>query len=85
MASLENAGRPYRVVLETPSLAALRAAVQSGLGVTCRSALFMENAIPSRELPPLPHVTYVSRVRENPHPAITRLAELIRTASRDLR
>ena len=40
LAALEQAGRPHRIVLETPSLAALRAAVDSGLGLTCRTTSF---------------------------------------------
>src|SRR6202012_3880723 len=56
LAALEKAGLPYRIVLETPSLTALRAAVRSGLGITCRSALFMDSAIASDQLPPLPHI-----------------------------
>ncbi len=80
LAALEKAGRPYRIVLETPSLAALRAAVQSGLGITCRTTHFMDTAIdPEGALPALPHVAYVRHIRSNPHPTISRLADLILT------
>ena len=85
LAALEKAGRPYRVVLETPSLAALRAAVESGLGVTCRTAHFMEAAIgKSEKLPPLPQIAYVRHMRGDPHPTVERLGELILSAARAL-
>ena len=55
LAALDQAGRPHRIVLETPSLAALRAAVDSGLGLTCRTTHFMDAAIDAEEgLPALP-------------------------------
>jgi len=85
LAALEKAGRPYRVVLETPSLAALRAAVESGLGVTCRTAHFMDAAIGKGEkLPPLPQIAYVRHMRGDPHPTVERLGELILSAARAL-
>jgi DNA-binding transcriptional LysR family regulator len=85
LAALEQAGRPHRIVLETPSLAALRAAVNSGLGLTCRTTHFMEKAIGSDEtLPALPQVAYVRHIRSNPHPTISRLANLIQAAALEL-
>ena len=85
LAALEQAGRPYRIVLETPSLAALRAAVESGLGITCRTTLFMDTVCGSKEtLPPLPHIAYVRHTRSNPHSTIARLADLIQTAALEL-
>ena len=85
LAALDRAGRPYRIVLETPSLTALRAAVESGLGITCRTTHVMDNKIgASKALPPLPQVAYVRHVRSNPHPAIARLADLLRAAALEL-
>lgn len=85
LAALEQAGRPYRIVLETPSLAALRAAVNSGLGLTCRTTHFMDAAIGSEDaLPALPQVAYVRYIRSNPHPTILRLSDLILTAALEL-
>lgn len=85
LAALEKAGRRYRIVLETPSLAALRAAVESGLGVTCRTTHFMGEPITAKGvLPPLPSVAYVRHVRGNPHPAISCLADLIQAAALEL-
>jgi DNA-binding transcriptional LysR family regulator len=84
LAALEQAGRAYRIALETPSLAALRAAVESGLGVTCRTEHFMEAGISAKSLPGLPSVAYVRHVRSNPHPTISHLADLIQTAALEL-
>jgi DNA-binding transcriptional LysR family regulator len=85
LAALEQAGRPHRIVLETPSLAALRAAVDSGLGITCRTSHFMDAAIGTGGmLPPLPHVSYVRHVGNDPHPTVSQLGELVRTAALEL-
>jgi len=83
LAALDRAGRPYRIVLETPSLQALRAAVDSGLGLTCRTTHFMDRPVetgPGRPLPPLPHVAYARHIRGRPHPTISRLADLVLSA-----
>jgi DNA-binding transcriptional LysR family regulator len=83
LAALEQAGRPHRIVLETPNLAALRAVVDSGLGITCRTTHFMDAAIGAGEaLTPLPQVSYVRHVRADPHPTVSRLGDLIRDAAR---
>lgn len=87
LAALDAAGRPYRVVLETPSLSVLRAAVDAGLGVTARTRIFSDRVL-SREaaarLPGLPQVAYVRHTRANPHPTIGRLADLMNAAVLDL-
>ena len=84
IAALEKAGRPYRIVLETPSLAALRAAVESGRALTCRTTHFLNGAIAKGTLPALPSVAYVCHVRGNPHPTIACLADLIQKAALEL-
>ena len=87
LAGLDASGRPYRIVLETPSLSVLRAAVHSGLGVTCRTELFGARQIgceSAATLPSLQAVSYVQHLKANPHPTVTRLADLIRTAVLDL-
>jgi DNA-binding transcriptional LysR family regulator len=87
IAGLDAQGRAYRVVLETPSLSVLRAAVLSGLGVTCRTELFGGRRIgceATAGLPGLPNVAYVAHLRATPHPTIARLADLIRAAVLDL-
>jgi len=86
--SLENAGRHYRIAVETPSLTGLRAAVRAGLGVTCRTELFVDEEltplIPKKHLPALPSVAYALFTRENPSPAAARLSELVREAVSNL-
>lgn len=81
--ALERAGRPHRIALETPSLSALRAAVQAGLAVTCRTALFRPGHAPldTAELPALPKVAYVKHARPSPHATILRLAALVEAAA----
>ncbi len=80
LAALEAAGRPYRIVLETPSLAVLRACLDSDLAITCRTSVFSGRAIGTDagpDLPALPQVAYVRHTRPAPHPTIGRLADLI--------
>ncbi|HUD30310.1 MAG TPA: LysR substrate-binding domain-containing protein [Novosphingobium sp.] len=56
--ALDEAGRPYRITVETPDLAALRAAVRAGLGLTCRTGMFLRDVpIMQAGLPDLPHVS----------------------------
>jgi len=82
--ALDAAKRPYRIVLETPSLSVLRAAIDAGLGVSCRTSVFSRQFITAGALPPLPHVAYVRHTAAQPHPTIGRLANLIRAAVTDL-
>jgi DNA-binding transcriptional LysR family regulator len=82
--ALDGAGRPYRVVLETPSLSVLRAALDCGLAVSCRTDVFSRKAIEANSLPALPEVAYVRHTRAEPHRTITRLADLIGAAVLDL-
>ncbi|WP_426009493.1 LysR substrate-binding domain-containing protein [Caulobacter sp. DWR2-3-1b2] len=85
LAALERDGRPYRVALETPSLSALRAAVEAGLAVTCRTALFRPRTPPIEAgLPAVPQVAYVRRVGPAPHPSIARLSDLMHAAALEL-
>lgn len=85
LAALERDGRPFRVALETPSLSALRAAVEAGLAVTCRTALFRPLTTPIEAgLPVVPQVAYVRRVGPAPHPSIARLSDLMHAAALEL-
>jgi DNA-binding transcriptional LysR family regulator len=87
LAALEAAGRRYRIVVETPSLSALRSALESDLCVTCRTDVVLKRPIDPAEvpgLPPLPRVSFVRHTREEPHPMVGRLADLIRDAVLDL-
>lgn len=80
LAGLKAAGRDYRVVLETPSLSVLRAAVAAGLGVTCRTEIFSDRHLGDCGLPVLPSVGYASHTRASPHGTILRLADLMQSA-----
>jgi DNA-binding transcriptional LysR family regulator len=86
LAALDREGRAYRVALETPSLSALRAAVQAGLAVTCRTALFLPGSPPLEEvgLPELPQVAYVRRTNDSPHASIAKLSQLVHAAAVEL-
>jgi DNA-binding transcriptional LysR family regulator len=80
LAALDAAGRPYRVVVETPSLSVLRAALDADLCVTCRTTVVLERPIEPAEapgLPPLPSVSFTRHTRPDPHPMVRRLADLI--------
>jgi DNA-binding transcriptional LysR family regulator len=87
LAVLEASGRPYRIVVETPNLSALRAALDSGLSVTVRTDMVLGRRIDPADaptLPPLPAVAYVRHTRDDPHPMVARLADLIRDAVLEL-
>jgi DNA-binding transcriptional LysR family regulator len=78
LTSLDAAGRRYRIAVETPNLSTLRAAVQGGLGITCRSQLFLRElvALPADVLPTLPSVAcFLARGRQL-NAAARRLADL---------
>jgi DNA-binding transcriptional LysR family regulator len=80
--ALESAGRPYRLVLETPSVAVLRAAVDGGLAVTCRTVTLLGAQRPSFAIvgAPLPRVGFVLRVGASPSIAVLRLNSVLRGA-----
>jgi len=84
--ALQDAGRRFRIVVETPSLSGMRAAVAAGLGVTCRTDLVAGwgglPAVPKTLLPPLPEVGYVLLRSEDPTEAGRRLGELTEAALR---
>lgn len=76
--ALEAAGRPYRVAVEAPNLAALRAAVEAGIGITARTSLFGEEMNPprGRRLPKLPTVGLIIYTTDTPSPAAQYLGAL---------
>ena len=84
--ALQDAGRRFRIVVETPSLSGMRAAVAAGLGVTCRTDLVAGwgglPAVPGALLPSLPDVGYVLLQSEDPTEAGRRLGELTEAALR---
>jgi len=89
LAALDEAGRPYRIVLETPSLSVLRAALEADLAVTCRTRIFSDREIDiegpgAPPLPPLPQVAYTRHIGRDPHPTVERLSAMMEGAVRDL-
>jgi DNA-binding transcriptional LysR family regulator len=84
--ALEAAGRSYRVLIETPSLSALRAAVESGIAITCRASHSLDDALNSIDqdaMPGLPSVSYVLHARTPLSTGIRRLYELMRATVSD--
>jgi DNA-binding transcriptional LysR family regulator len=82
--ALQDAGRRFRIVVETPSLSGMRAAVAAGLGLTCRTELMAGwgglPAVPPDLLPALPEVGYVLLRGEDPTEAGRRLGALAEEA-----
>jgi DNA-binding transcriptional LysR family regulator len=77
--TLEAAGRPYRIAVETPNLTTLRAAVEAGVGVTCRTRLFArEEPLSLDGLPALPHVSCIVQTSATLDTAAAQLAVLAR-------
>lgn len=77
---LEDAGLQWRIAVETPNLATLKAATSAGLGITCRTHLFLEDsaALEHKRLPQLPRVAAILRAGDKLDKAAQRLAELAR-------
>ncbi len=86
IASLEASGRRYRLAVESPNLSTLRAAVEAGLGITCRTHLFLRDAEPLQvdTLPALPNVACI--IGQSPHidQVTKRLADLAAEVVRGL-
>jgi len=78
IASLNAAGQPWRIAIETPNLSTLRAAVEAGLGLTCRTHLFLPDSasITDAALPLLPKVACIIGKAGDLGQATERLAEL---------
>jgi DNA-binding transcriptional LysR family regulator len=80
--ALRAARRAYTVVLRTPSLAGLRAALEAGLAVGCRTALLRSGSIEvlgaAERLPPLPNIAFSMYVPRPMSPAARRLATVVR-------
>jgi DNA-binding transcriptional LysR family regulator len=83
--TLEREGRSYRIILETPNLPGMRAALRAGLGITCRTrgfALSEDLPIPaSGTLPALPDIDTVMLRRDLLGDAATDLADLLEEAA----
>lgn len=78
--ALDASARPWRIAVETPNLSTLRAAVEAGLGVTARTALFLPDDVPLPPgvLPSMPPVTTIIRAGERADVATLRLRDLSR-------
>ena len=77
--ALEEAGRPYRIAVETPNLSTLRSAVEAGLGLTCRTHLFLDDArLLKTPLPDLPNVACILQTADALEGATQHLADLAR-------
>ncbi|MCP6324128.1 hypothetical protein NL453_27270, partial [Klebsiella pneumoniae] len=70
----------WRIAVETPNLATLRAAVAAGLGITARTHLFQDDmtVLEHERLPSLPRVAAILRTSDKLDRAAHRLAELAR-------
>ncbi len=86
IAALDAAGRPWRITVETPNLSSLRAAVDAGMGLTCRTHLFLpetgRNVDPT--LPALPRVAFMVGKAGETGAVTARLIELATEIVRDL-
>jgi DNA-binding transcriptional LysR family regulator len=83
LSALDGIGRPWRIVLSTPSLAGMRAALRAGLGVGVRTARWLEDdlVIVDAELPPLPEVELaLLRGPETGELVVERLRTALRSA-----
>jgi len=80
--ALRRVGRRYNVVLRTPSLSGLRAALDAGLAVGCRTPLLGSGNIQllgaAEGLPALPEVAFAMQVPRALTPAARRVAGLVR-------
>ena len=75
---LDAAGIRWRIAVETPNLTTLRASVEAGLGLTCRTHRFLPQPtdVAPGVLPDLPQVASISRARGEQGPAAERLFDL---------
>lgn len=82
LSALDAIGRPWRIVLSTPSLAGMRAALRAGLGIGVRSERWLEPdlRIIDDTLPPLPDVELVLLTAANTGEMVV---ERLRTALRE--
>lgn len=78
--TLEAANKPHRIVVQTPHLTDLYAAVSGGLGITCRTGLFAHglNVIRNSRLPKLAPTAISLRTQNIENPAVARIDKMIR-------
>ncbi|GBR10126.1 LysR family transcriptional regulator [Asaia siamensis] len=87
LTTLQNAGREHRILLETPHLPGLRAALKSGLGASARTTGYAAAAglpvMASGSLPNLPDLPTILFKRRGISEAADDLAELLVQETRD--
>lgn len=79
--ALDDQGRAWRIAFETPSLDGVRAAVEAGLGIGCRTARFSGDlAVPDEcaSLPQLPRAHWSINCRRHGGKATAAVAALLR-------
>ena len=86
IASLEAAGLRHRIAVESPNLSALRAAVAAGLGLTCRTHIFLRDAEPvaSDAMPALPNIACIIDTHPSADAPTAHLANLAAEVVRNL-
>lgn len=80
LAALRDINRSYRIVLEAPSMSTLRAGVDAGIAITCRTDLFRPwgaELLDSPDLPPLPNVSCVLAKRPDATQVVRNLSEIV--------
>lgn len=86
-AALESMGRSYHVALQTPSLLGMRAAIEAGLGIGCRTRLFAAGRLPVLDdpnLPDLAEIAYAVLRARRLGPAGASLAAIVEEAVAEL-
>lgn len=83
-AALALAGKRCRIAFRSPSLPGVRAAIEAGLGIGCRTRTFAAGRLPvlgdESGLPRLPRMAYALYRGRSPTPAATALGELVEAA-----
>ncbi|MBV1825052.1 LysR substrate-binding domain-containing protein [Komagataeibacter oboediens] len=83
--TLGQAGRDYRIMLETPNLPALRAGVRGGLGISCRTRRFAAAedlpVLPAKALPDVPEIETVLVRRNDASDVVHDLGDLLAEAA----
>ncbi|RXR23699.1 LysR substrate-binding domain-containing protein [Sphingobium fluviale] len=84
--ALDSVGRPFAITLETPSISVLRAAVESGLAVTCRTVAFLGNQFEPLDIGcgATSEIAYMVSVHPSANSTVLALVELIKAAIRKL-
>lgn len=86
LSALDQIGRRYRIVVEAPNLATLRAAVEGGLGITCRTSLFAASSLllDRQVLPALPQIGLILSAAEDALRPTENLHQAARLAIADI-